>query len=167
MNMRVQPQRTLAETALIDAYGERQSELPGDGAVMLKRDEAIELVKHGLPTRRVESWHYTDLRRLLNSIPAAFAPASAAKAVEPIVDGSMVLPVLNGVSGAAASKVGGVTVARLSDMLSDGSFAPALELYGHRRRDRRAERRLRRRRLFRRRRRGRVDRKADRTAEHA
>ncbi|KQZ78347.1 ABC transporter ATP-binding protein [Mesorhizobium sp. Root157] len=129
MNMRVQPQRTLAETALIDAYGERQSHLPGDGAVMLKRDGAIEAIKHGLPTRRVESWHYTDLRRLLTSIPA-FAPAGAAKAVEPIVDGSLVLSVLNGVSSATASKVDGVTVERLSDKLTDGSFAPALDLYG-------------------------------------
>lgn len=129
MNMRVQPQRTLAETALIDAYGERQSHLPGDGAVMLKRDEAIEAIKHGLPTRRVESWHYTDLRRLLTSIPA-FTPADAAKAVEPIVDGSLVLSVLNGVSSATASNVDGVTAERLSDKLTDGSFAPALDLYG-------------------------------------
>ncbi|TIP35059.1 MAG: Fe-S cluster assembly protein SufD, partial [Mesorhizobium sp.] len=60
MNMHAQPQRTLAETALIDAFGERLSLLPGDGAVMVKRDDAIEAIKHGLPTRRVESWHYTD-----------------------------------------------------------------------------------------------------------
>ncbi|RUW64598.1 Fe-S cluster assembly protein SufD, partial [Mesorhizobium sp. M1E.F.Ca.ET.063.01.1.1] len=57
MNMHAQPQRTLAETALIDAFGERLSLLPGDGAVMTKRDDAIEAIKHGLPTRRIESWH--------------------------------------------------------------------------------------------------------------
>ncbi|TGV30403.1 Fe-S cluster assembly protein SufD, partial [bacterium M00.F.Ca.ET.168.01.1.1] len=56
MNMHAQPQRTLAETALIDAFGERLSLLPGDGAVMTKRDDAIEAIKHGLPTRRIESW---------------------------------------------------------------------------------------------------------------
>src|SRR5215216_3732739 len=96
MNMHTQPQRTQAETALIDAFGERLSLLPGDGAVMLKRDDAIEAIKHGLPTRRIESWHYTDLRRLLTSVPA-FDPAAVAKAIAPIVEGSSVLPVLNGV----------------------------------------------------------------------
>lgn len=129
MNMHLQPQRTQAETALIDAFGEHQSSLPGDGAVMVRRDEAIELIKHGLPTRRVESWHYTDFRRLLTSIPA-FSTTVAAKPVAPIVDGSLVLPLLNGVSSAKASNVEGVTVERLSDKLTDGSFAPALSLYG-------------------------------------
>lgn len=129
MNMHLQPQRTPAETALIDAFGERLSLLPGDGAVMLKRDDAIEAIKHGLPTRRVESWHYTDLRRLLNAVPD-FDPAAAAKAIAPIVEGSAVLPVLNGVSGTKISAIDGVTVQRLSEKLSDGSIAPGLDPYG-------------------------------------
>ena len=37
---------------------------------MVKRDDAIETMKAGLPTRRVEAWHYTDLRRLLTAVPA-------------------------------------------------------------------------------------------------
>ena len=73
MNIQTQPinprmQNTPAEQALIDAFGERLSALPGDGDVMLKRDAAIEAIKAGLPTRRVEAWHYTDLRRLLEHI---------------------------------------------------------------------------------------------------
>ena len=52
MNMHATPQRTPAETALIDAFGERLSQLPGDGEVMIKRDDAIEQIKAGLPTRR-------------------------------------------------------------------------------------------------------------------
>src|SRR5690349_25113900 len=99
MNMHAQPQRTLAETALIDAFGERLSLLPGDGAVMVKRDDAIEAIKHGLPTRRIESWHYTDLRRLLTKVPAFDADAIV-KALAPVLEGSTVLPVLNGVSHA-------------------------------------------------------------------
>ena len=71
MNIHATPQRTPAETALVDAFGERLSLLPGDGAVMVKRDDAIEQIKAGLPTRRIESWHYTDLRRLLTSVPAS------------------------------------------------------------------------------------------------
>ena len=45
MNMHAAPQRTAAETALIDAFGERLAHLPGDGAVMVKRDNAIEQIK--------------------------------------------------------------------------------------------------------------------------
>ncbi|PZV40361.1 Fe-S cluster assembly protein SufD [Mesorhizobium kowhaii] len=129
MNMHTQPQRTPAETALIDAFGDRLSLLPGDGAVMLKRDDAIEAIKHGLPTRRIESWHYTDLRRLLNAVPD-FDPAAAVKAVAPIVEGSAVLAVLNGVSSAKLPDIEGVTVQRLSEKLTDGSIAPGLDSYG-------------------------------------
>lgn len=85
MNIHTTPQRTPAETALIDAFSDRLSLLPGDGTVMLKRDDAIEAIKSGLPTRRIESWHYTDLRRLLNAVPD-FDPAAAAKAIAPIVE---------------------------------------------------------------------------------
>ena len=102
MNMHLQPQRTQAETGLIELFGERQSQLPGDGAVMVRRDEAIERVKHGLPTRRVESWHYTDLRRLLNSVPA-YDEAARAAALAPLVEGSPVFAVLNGAAVKAAS----------------------------------------------------------------
>ncbi|WP_202350518.1 Fe-S cluster assembly protein SufD [Mesorhizobium sp. 113-1-2] len=129
MNMHTQPQRTPAETALIDAFGDRLSLLPGDGAVMLKRDDAIEAIKHGLPTRRIESWHYTDLRRLLNVVPD-FDPAAAAKAVAPIVEGSAVLSILNGTSATKTPAVEGVTVQRLSEKLIDGSIAPGLDPYG-------------------------------------
>ncbi|WP_027166425.1 Fe-S cluster assembly protein SufD [Mesorhizobium sp. WSM3224] len=129
MNMHAQPQRTLAETALIDAFGERLSLLPGDGAVMVKRDDAIEAIKHGLPTRRVESWHYTDLRRLLTKVPA-FEAGVVVKALAPVLEGSAVLPVLNGVSNAKVPEIEGVTVQRLSEKLTDGSVAPGLDPYG-------------------------------------
>ncbi|KUM28128.1 ABC transporter ATP-binding protein [Mesorhizobium loti] len=129
MNMHAQPQRTLAETALINAFGERLSLLPGDGAVMVKRDDAIEAIKHGLPTRRLESWHYTDLRRLLTKVPA-FEADAVAKALEPVLDGASVLPVLNGVSSAKLPEIEGVTVQRLSEKLTDGSVAPGLDTYG-------------------------------------
>jgi Fe-S cluster assembly protein SufD len=129
MNMHATPQRTPAETALIAAFGERVSTLPGDGAVMLKRDSAIEQIKAGLPTRRVESWHYTDLRRLLTSAPAHDETANA-KPVAPLLEGSTVLSVLNGVAKAGTPAIDGVKVSRLADKLTDGSFAPALVPFG-------------------------------------
>ncbi|MDP3898325.1 MAG: Fe-S cluster assembly protein SufD, partial [Mesorhizobium sp.] len=124
MNMRAAPQRTQAETALVAAFGERVSDLPGDAAIALKRDDAIELIKTGLPTRHIEAWHYTDLRRLLTAVPD-FDPALHAKTQGPLIDGSVVLPVLNGVAGVGA-RIDGATVTRLADMLIDGSFGPAL-----------------------------------------
>ena len=129
MNIHSAPQLTPAETALVDAFGERLSLLPGDGAVMVKRDNAIEQIKTGLPTKRIESWHYTDLRRLLTAVPA-FDETAEAKAIAPVVEGSAVFAVLNGVSSAKTEKIEGVSVTRVADKLTDGSFAPALDPRG-------------------------------------
>jgi Fe-S cluster assembly protein SufD len=128
MNIQTPIQNTPAETALLDAFGERLSLLPGDGAVMLKRDAAIEAVKAGLPTRRVEAWHYTDLRRLLAKVPA-YDDSAKAEAVQPLLEGSAVLPVLNGVAGKAPG-IEGVTVQPVREKLRDGTYAPALEPQG-------------------------------------
>jgi Fe-S cluster assembly protein SufD len=129
MNMHATPQRTAAETALLDAFGERISLLPGDGAVTVKRDDAIEALKAGLPTKRVESWHYTDLRRLLTAVPA-HDEAADAKPLAPVLDGSTVFSVLNGTASQKIPAVEGVSVQTLAEKLTDGSFAAALDLYG-------------------------------------
>ncbi|APH71981.1 Fe-S cluster assembly protein SufD [Aquibium oceanicum] len=124
MNIHSQPQRTPAETALIEAFEERSSDLPGNETVISRRDDAIERLKAGLPTRRVEAWHYTDLRRLLAKVPA-YDPSLLAKPLPALLEGSTVLPILNGIA-AEAPKLDGVTVVRLEEKLVDGSFAPAL-----------------------------------------
>lgn len=128
MNIQTPIKNTPAELALIDAFGERLALLPGDGEVMLKRDAAIEAIKAGLPTRRIESWHYTDLRRLLTKVPA-FDAALEAKAVAPLIEGSPVLTVLNGVAGKPVA-VEGVTVTPVAEKLGDGSYAAALGAQG-------------------------------------
>ena len=69
----------------------------------------------GLPTRRVESWHYTDLRRLLASVPA-FDASAEAKPIAALLEGSTLLSIVNGVSAATPS-VDGVTFQRLGDKL--------------------------------------------------
>jgi Fe-S cluster assembly protein SufD len=124
MNMHAKPQRTHAETALIDAFAVRFSDLPGNEAVIRRRDDAVERLKAGLPTRRVEAWHYTDLRRLLAIVPA-YDAAARAKPLPSLLAGSTVLPVLNGVA-AHAPRVEGVTVVPLEQKLVDGSMAPAM-----------------------------------------
>jgi Fe-S cluster assembly protein SufD len=129
MNMQTTNRLTAAETALIEAFAQQIGELPGDGAVIGTRDRLLDdLKKAGLPTRRIESWHYTDLKTLLKSVPDATAVA----AIDPIaalVEGATVLSVLQGSADARAT-VEGVAVASYKDWLSDGSAVGGLAVTG-------------------------------------
>lgn len=129
MNVHATPQRTPAETALIEAFGERLGLLPGDGEVMVQRDGAIEAIKAGLPTRRVESWHYTDLRRLLGRVPEFDASASV-KAPDPVLEGSGLVTLINGAISGKPSLAEGVSFTALAEKLADGSVAARLGTYG-------------------------------------
>jgi Fe-S cluster assembly protein SufD len=128
MNMRETPPRTAAETALLQTFDARFPDLPGDSRVWEKRRDAVEQLKAGLPNRKVEFWHYTDLKRLLAKVPA-FDPAAGVKEIAPLLGGSAVLPILNGVAGKAAA-VEGATVATVAEKLADGAIAPALKPAG-------------------------------------
>ncbi|WP_312795440.1 Fe-S cluster assembly protein SufD [Tianweitania sp.] len=123
MNMHVTPQHTPAEKALIDAFNARVADLPGDGMVTIKRDEAIDAIKAGLPTRHVEAWHYTDLRRLLTTVPAV--STTAPTALEPLLAGSTVLRVSCGKTQDLPSAEG-LSFIRLSDELAEGRGINAL-----------------------------------------
>ena len=125
MNMQTGMKLSVAETALCEAYDHAIGELPGNGDVLAARDTLISDFKAaGLPTRRVEAWHYTDLKALLRTVPAFDAAASAAK-VTPLVEGSAVLSVVNGTADARA-RVAGVTVRTFADALADGTAADGL-----------------------------------------
>ncbi|MEO3999173.1 Fe-S cluster assembly protein SufD [Mesorhizobium sp. CAU 1732] len=120
MNIHATPTKlTPAEIALVDAFAERISDLPGDATVTVQRDEAIERLKAGLPTRRIEAWHYTDLRRLLSIVPA-FDSTAQAQGVAPLIEGSQLLRVLNGVADSIPS-IESVRVERFHDVLQTGS----------------------------------------------
>ncbi len=96
MNMQTTSRLTAAEAALIEAFNQQIGELPGNGAVTALRDRLLDdLKREGLPTRRVEAWHYTDLKNLLRNIPAQAGDAGS-EALEPLVDGSPVLAVIQG-----------------------------------------------------------------------
>ncbi|MEZ5880218.1 MAG: Fe-S cluster assembly protein SufD [Nitratireductor sp.] len=64
MNMQTPITHTAAEEALIAALGKVDSVAKEAAARALAGIE-----KSGLPTRRVEAWHYTDLRNLLRDYP--------------------------------------------------------------------------------------------------
>lgn len=125
MNIQTINRLTPAETALVEAYTEQVGELPGDGAVIGSRDRLLDdLKKGGLPTRRIESWHYTDLKTLLRSVPAA-APTVSVDPIAQLVEGVQVLSVLQGVA-TEPQAIDGVEVARFATALGDGSAAAGL-----------------------------------------
>jgi len=121
MNVHAKPQLTPAETSLVDAFVARASELPGDGELMLKRDEAVESIKAGLPNRRVEAWHYTDLRRLLSAVPD-HDPTARAVAPAALVQGGLTLPVLGGRAEAPRGVPEGLSVRRVEELLLSGEM---------------------------------------------
>ncbi|WIY54448.1 Fe-S cluster assembly protein SufD [Devosia sp. YIM 151766] len=66
----------------------------------------------GLPTRRVESYHYTDLKTLLRAVPALGQPANEAGAPALHVPGAFNLTIANGAIQNAAAAPAGVIVGK-------------------------------------------------------
>lgn len=129
MNMQQAIKMTAAESALVDAYTAQIGDLPGDGAVLSLRDTLVhELKTAGLPTRRIESWHYTDLRTLLRAVPAA-DPAAFSNRVDAIVPGSSVLSVRNG-QAELKGLPEGLIARSYGESLTDGSAIAGLAVLG-------------------------------------
>jgi Fe-S cluster assembly protein SufD len=125
MNIQAGIKLTAAEAALVDAYNEQLGELPGDGDTLLARDRLLsDLKAAGLPTRRVEAWHYTDLKSLLRAVPAYVHETNASR-VDPIVPGSPVLSVVNG-KAYVRDLQDGIAVRSYAAALLDGSAAEGL-----------------------------------------
>lgn len=125
MTIQATPRQTAAEAALVEAYTTQLSDLPGDAEVLSVRDRLLDDLKTGgLPTRRVESWHYTDLKALLKEIPALEA-ANGVKVLPPLVAGSSVLAVLQGAANGANAQ--DIAVSHYRDSLTAGSAAAGLD----------------------------------------
>lgn len=129
MNMQTKPPRTQAEQALLDSFTEKVGQLPGDAKVTVARDRLLSAITEaGLPTRRIESWHYTDLRSLLRGVPGK--PSGAAEAVvDPLVRGTLVWPVVQGVAG-SPSVPEGIELSPFMDLLASGEAAAMLTARG-------------------------------------
>ncbi|MGD0632695.1 MAG: SufD family Fe-S cluster assembly protein [Beijerinckiaceae bacterium] len=123
MASRIASLRTGAETALASQFGAAKAGLPGNAAVKSLRDSAFGVfAEHGLPNRRIEAWHYTDLR---GSMAEAFplAPAPDAAGIE-AVRGELAA---NGPAlGPRLIILDGTFVAELSDPLPAGASVRAL-----------------------------------------
>lgn len=124
MTLQANTRLTAAETALVEAYNMQISDLPGDADVLSARDRLLDDLKTGgLPTRRIESWHYTDLKTLVKTWPA-LEGVDTTRVLPPMVAGSSVLAVLQGKADGA--RADGFTVSHYRDSLSDGSAAARL-----------------------------------------
>lgn len=124
MNMQTKPPHTAAEQAILDSFAEMIGQLPGDAPVTAARDKLLSGISNaGLPTRRIESWHYTDLRSLLRDVPKK--ATGSAKRLDPLVRGSVVLPVVQGQS-ADMSAPDGMELEPYMDLLVSGAAAKSL-----------------------------------------
>lgn len=128
MTLQAANRLTAAETQLIDSYANQIGELPGDGGVLAARDRLFdELKRGGLPTRRIEAWHYTDLKNLLRAVPD-YAVGTDATAAAPVVAGSNLLTLLQGAAQDIRAPQG-VGVQAFRNTLADGSAAERLVAY--------------------------------------
>lgn len=128
MSAQIIPTRTAAETALAEAFGAAKAALPGGAEVAKLREESFSaFYEAGLPHRRVEAWHYTDLRALMrDALPIAPPPSAAAIATlraELAAGGpSQRLVLVDGfyVPELSDALPAGVTVRSLASVLSEG-----------------------------------------------
>jgi Fe-S cluster assembly protein SufD len=122
--------RTPAEKALISLYASEKDRLPGNDAVKAARAQAFaEFERSGLPHRRIESWHYTDLRSQLREAAPLFSAGSSEfedslRHVQPSVPDGYSLVLLDGIFVPELSDLDelptGVSVDSLADVLATG-----------------------------------------------
>lgn len=125
MNMQTKIPMTAAEEALVDGFAGRATELPGNGSISDLRHGFIDGIRqNGLPTRRIEAWHYTDLRSLLKTVPAA-GPAGTDGATAPLVGGSRLITIVDG-HMVSKQTPDGVSCASFGDALKSGEASKEL-----------------------------------------
>ena len=122
--------RTPAEKALISLYASEKDRLPGNKAVKALRSQAFaEFERSGLPHRRIESWHYTDLRSQLREAAPLFTAGSSEfedslRHVQPKIPEGYALVLLDGTFVPELSDLDelppGLTVRSLADVLASG-----------------------------------------------
>ncbi|MBB3951091.1 Fe-S cluster assembly protein SufD [Aureimonas jatrophae] len=107
------PVRTQAELALIERADHAGALADG------RRQEALDLLRqNGLPSRRVEAWHYTDLRALLGRQAAPSGARTDASFLSPFLPHSVVVDLGRGAAGNDVAR--GVSV-------TQGYSEPSLE----------------------------------------
>ncbi len=123
MVARIVSSRTDAEVALADAFGALKTKLPGSEGVRHMREDAFgAFAAAGLPHRRIEAWHYTDLRSMVREVPPV-APKPDDRALALINQDLTGRP---GLGGGRLVIVDGTFVPALSDALPEGASVRSL-----------------------------------------
>jgi Fe-S cluster assembly protein SufD len=108
--------RTPAETALIERFAAEKDTLPG--AAMARAEAFARFEAKGLPGRRVESYHYTDLRNLMRSLaPVANDAASSGRLT---FEGFTRLGFVNG-RWQGGERIAGLSMSTLADAYRAGA----------------------------------------------
>lgn len=123
MVARIVSTRTDAEVSLADAFGSAKATLPGNAVVKEMRETAFgAFAEHGLPHRRIEAWHYTDLRSMMReALPLAPVPDVKALEAVRVEIAAATLP-----AGPRLLIVDGTYVPTLSDALPEGATVRSL-----------------------------------------
>ena len=133
MPARIVSSRTDAEVTLADSFGAAKQRRPGSEGVRHLREAAFGVfAAAGLPHRRIEAWHYTDLRSIMReALPVAGKPDDRAlAAINQDLAGRPSL------GGGRLVMVDGTFVPALSDALPDGVAVRSLaDVLGEGRRD--------------------------------
>ncbi|MBI0001532.1 Fe-S cluster assembly protein SufD [Bartonella sp. W8122] len=115
------PEMTAAEQAIVDIFGQKLGDFPGNSEVMSTRDSVVEQFKRvGIPSRKREYWHYTDLRTLLKTIPN-FSDEGDGLSRDPLLPKNSVFAIFNGKT-LDAPQVQSVTTKRVADELANEHF---------------------------------------------
>lgn len=121
MTVQAIDKKSEAETALASAF----EAMKGKGAPALRQASWEFFARKGLPTRRVEAWHYTDLRASLRQVAPLGAPGAIA--LPPAIEGRLRLVVADGAFRPELSDVAalpaGVELSPLAKVLAEEDAA--------------------------------------------
>ena len=117
MNARQAPPQTVAEAKIVADYVDARLSLPGGDAVADLRDAAFDaFMAAGLPTRRIEAWHYTDLKRAMAEALPMAAPSTPSSILAQGARLATLSPRMDGVESLRIVLVDGYFIPALSDV---------------------------------------------------
>lgn len=115
--MRAQQELLAVEKDILNHFNQSINNLPGDKTVRAVRKKAIELFQTArLPSRKIESWHYTNLRTLLKSV-SDFSPTNTdEQCIDVLLPESAVFSIKNG-KISSLSNIENITIKQLANAL--------------------------------------------------
>ncbi len=127
MTIHVPRIHTVGEKALMAAFEAARPVLPGNAAIGAKRDAALALLRaDGLPSRKIEEWHYTDLRTLLRGLPEA----GKIEGANPLVKNAIVAAT-DDEGVVHLSQMHGVSIASMAPAFASGTAEDLMRIDSH------------------------------------